>query len=1127
MDPDACELVQPKIDFQAKPRFPPLPPTVLAEKGAVLIKEADFKIQTQTVCCKTITAPPGGGSINLVDLSSGNSVAETISKKRKLHELSVGRALYLFAGPKRRSTIGPLLQKTNWIVDEVDILQGGKDHDLTRAAVQDKLLQRIAAHHYDLLLSSPPCDTFSRVKYANSWGPKPTRSMKYRRGFPWLEGQAKRQAHLANCLVDFHYKAMLLHLQHPQALAIAEFPEDLGAVTNGPHKGIRPASVFQWEEFHKVVDIEGVVTGGIRQTDFGEDYLKPTRLILRLPAGNLRNFYEGKPTYDDDGRYLGPIPKGQATRTLAKTSKFEPFRTTGTAAWPLELCEELAALATASIRILRDLHNDDQEVKGGDIGPCSTVAEDTPHILEKVLKDLHYPIVQPPAGYWIGGVGPPRTTQGMGRTSPFFDGCGLTSPGRWEKGKRRFPDGKRWEDLRASLAAVIRKDLDEMGVLKHVAALAVSKDIFNHNWVLETRQVLHSWMARQCGSYPGEGPPVIAEGQPFYLDLIKGLLAEMRDADFMLYGELAGGVTLGVLHPLPHTPALYELQTAWRLKDDPLASAALENPNYKSIDGFVEVVEKQFQEERLEGWMDVMANSEFEARYKSNSAISALAVLEERDKLRVLHDGSNITRVNYRIKCRDRQRMPTVREKHCILDELRKKGQIAMAVLADASKAHRRVKVLPSEWGFLGCRLRDHSVWINKVQTFGIASAAYWWGRTAAGIFRCMYGLLGGNHHLDFLLFADDGEFIAASPGERFSVLLAITLLLAMGMPFKWAKFRGGFEIDWVGYHISYRTYSVGLSAIRAQWVSDWTSRLVKEGQVMVADMCSGLGRLNYAAQALFYERAFLGILYLWTSTVVRSGQSRATIPWAVRLILKWMGERIMLSSSLHLGRLQAAPDFAGNRIEWFRSDAKAEGGRAWVGGWEIPPSGKTSDARWYSVEVLPAEAPWVFAKKGDPQRVIAALELLGSLLCIVLFDPGKTMRGPSHCILTGATDNLGNSFIVRKLASTKWPITTLLVELSEQLRVRGALLDLTWVSRDDNVPADALTNLDYSMFNGARRIDFKLSEVEWLVLPELMKVSEELYSEICAQREKSKGTPVKAKRRVHPSKKLKWTDPW
>ena len=71
------------------------------------------------------------------------------------------------------------------------------------------------------------------------------------------------------------------------------------------------------------------------------------------------------------------------------------------------------------------------------------------------------------------------------------------------------------------------------------------------------------------------------------------------------------------------------------------------------------------------------------------------------------------------------------------------------------------------------------------------------------------------------------------------------------------------------------------------------------------------------------------------------------------------------------------------------------------------------------------------------------------------------------------------------------------------------------------------MTNLDYSLFDPARRIDCKLAEVQWLVLPELMKVSADLYNEVCKQREESKGVLSKPGKRVHPSKKLKWTDPW
>ena len=99
----------------------------------------------------------------------------TIIKKRKVQELSNGSALYLFAGPKRKSSISAMLRKSNWFVLEIDILQGGSSHDLTRTGVRQKLLDRVAAGEFNLVLTSPPCNTFSRVKFANDWGPRPSR----------------------------------------------------------------------------------------------------------------------------------------------------------------------------------------------------------------------------------------------------------------------------------------------------------------------------------------------------------------------------------------------------------------------------------------------------------------------------------------------------------------------------------------------------------------------------------------------------------------------------------------------------------------------------------------------------------------------------------------------------------------------------------------------------------------------------------------------------------------------------------------------------------------------------------------------------------------------------------------
>jgi len=131
---------------------------------------------------------------------------------------------------------------------------------------------------------------------------------------------------------------------------------------------------------------------------------------------------------------------------------------------------------------------------------------------------------------------------------------------------------------------------------------------------------------------------------------------------------------------------------------------------------------------------------EFYDTFGEFTAISSLAVLVERDKLRVLHDGTHKTMVNHRIRCREKLRMPGVREKHCLLRGFRDKKQHPLSILGDVQNAHRLIKIVPGEWGMLGCQLDDHSVWTSLVGTFGIASAAYWWSRLSGCVLRCVYG---------------------------------------------------------------------------------------------------------------------------------------------------------------------------------------------------------------------------------------------------------------------------------------------------------------------------------------------------------------------------------------------------
>ena len=65
--------------------------------------------------------------------------------------------------------------------------------------------------------------------------------------------------------------------------------------------------------------------------------------------------------------------------------------------------------------------------------------------------------------------------------------------------------------------------------------------------------------------------------------------------------------------------------------------------------------------------------------------------------------------------------------------------------------------------------------------------------------------------------------------------------------------FRGGVEVDWVGYWVDYKTFATGLSESGADWIIKWVSSLLTEKSVLVRRFAEGVGRLNFATGALEY----------------------------------------------------------------------------------------------------------------------------------------------------------------------------------------------------------------------------------------------------------------------------------
>ena len=237
------------------------------------------------------------------------------------------------------------------------------------------------------------------------------------------------------------------------------------------------------------------------------------------------------------------------------------------------------------------------------------------------------------------------------------------------------------------------------------------------------------------------------------------------------------------------------------------------------------------------------------------------------------------------------------------------------------------------------------------------------------------------------------------------------------------------------------------------------------------------------------------------------------------------------LAGQLEGSHMTGCREASKDKGELFRLDAKAEGHEVAIGGWLCSEGRPTKEAPWFAVKLTKKTAPWAFAR-GEPFRTIASLELLGALVGVMvllpeqLFDRGIESTG---LVTFGcATDNQGNSFLVDRLMTTKYPLGIILVELLHQLALRRAALRARWVPRLENEEADALTNSDFRHFSAALRVKVDIENLPFGVLPKLLEHGEDYVAELeTLKLAKAKGHDGAAKRRRIKGEGLRDTQPW
>ena len=254
--------------------------------------------------------------------------------------------LYLFAGESRKADVRHFLQElcdlghVGLEISEIDICRD-PSMDLLDEATAERALKQIRDGCWDVVIVTPPCNTFSRVRFVQP-GPKPVRSRLYPLGFPWLSDNLLELARQGNKFIEFSFQVCAATLDI-HADFLLEHPEDLGRTRSGH----TPASIWQLEGAQRLFSHERVFTFAVYQCKYLAKSPKPTRFMTTVQAAKTMPF-SGPPQFGKDDRYAGPLPSYCGHKdhdALVGMTSSGQWKTSPAAAYPPLLCKQIAEWA--------------------------------------------------------------------------------------------------------------------------------------------------------------------------------------------------------------------------------------------------------------------------------------------------------------------------------------------------------------------------------------------------------------------------------------------------------------------------------------------------------------------------------------------------------------------------------------------------------------------------------------------------------------------------------------------------------------------------------------------------------------------------------------------------------------
>ena len=603
----------------------------------------------------------------------------------------------------------------------------------------------------------------------------------------------------------------------------------------------------------------------------------------------------------------------------------------------------------------------------------------------------------------------------------------------------------------------------------------------------------------------------VSGGQPFALDIMRGLLSLCRDRDQILPRILEKGISTGVWEEIPPSGVF--------AREDRQASDWTDirscEKNWPSAEKEEEKVAELLENEVQQGWVERWQGTwqDAIARWGERAVCGKLAIIQMEGKDDRLVGDSSACGASPNARFPERVRHPRAKDIElgmavCHSVE-RKDGEPWAAIVMDVSAAHKRLKMSEADAGMAFFRCMG-VLYRYVVAHFGAAWSAWWWSRTAAAIIRLVHVFLGAGH-LGFV-YVDDFLFMVKKKDAWHTACLLAVFFSCLGVPLSWHKLYVGQQVRYLGLLLDMVVCSIGLCHEKLRNFCAFLGQLVKGAKIDKKAFQKSVGKLQWAVviapplrpwMSAFYRNLNApGLAWLTGSPEVihdtlnslsQEGTTQWDVPgtgvragmqlrfvgrssageasrwrgwWPARRsslgFITWTKRRLVISRESHaVARmwekvLRESPATV-CRIKPVHpssaaADAWAAGDVASIGGW-WQYRGVTF---WFRQEITREELSAKLSLSADLGSDIAFFECVAQVALVWLrCCEGEDLRG---CRLAQVCDNEGVVWAAKKGMSTTEPLCFALQALAFWEHRFQVQARISHIPGEDNVMADALS---------------------------------------------------------------------